>query len=189
MRPARSLGILGGPSAIGTAGDLGPLGSQDEDIDAISVYMARTPAKTDAARKKQDEYKVWLDGVSWYDKRFDRPTYDHARNLHTEFNVANAVTDTEKQAVQYVIQHGLTTEEMQGQPRRMTSGGTYSEKDSGVGAPSLPTWAKWLIGFGIGIGSLYALGQITTLASIFAGKRYSKPAHTANPKRRRRAHR
>jgi hypothetical protein len=177
MRPASGLGILGGPTVFGTRG----LGSQDEDIDAISHYMAETPAKTTAARKKQDEYKLWIDSVSWWDKNYDRPTYDRARNLRQEFNLANATTAAEQTAVQQLIKTGLTTEEMQGDPRRLSSEGRYSEKDAGVGAPELPSWAKWTIVAAVGAGAIFALGKVTTLTEIFAGKHRQ---HASNPRRR-----
>lgn len=189
MRRQRSgLGVFGGPSAIGVSA-LG-LTSQSDDIDAITQYITvDTPAKTDAARAKQDEYKTWIDTVSWYNKNYDRPTYDHARNLRNEFNEANATTPAEQQAVQQVETTGLTTEETQGAGRRVSSGGRFSEQTAPP--PSLPTWAKWAIAGAIGLGALYALGKVTTLAEIFVGKRHSKPPPppsnlVPNRKRRRR---
>jgi len=188
-RHGPALGILGGASAIGTAA----LGTdQSDNIDAITEYMTAvaTQVKTTAARAKQDEYKAWIDTVGWYNKNYDRPTYDHARNLRNEFNVANAVTQAEKQAVQQVLTTGLTTEEQQGEGRRVSSEGKFSEQE----APPvpMPSWAKWAIAGAVGVGILYALGKVTTLAQIFAGKRDSKagpPGHAPNPKRRRRARR
>lgn len=183
-RHGPALGILGGPSAIGT----GALGTdQADNIDAITAYMTSisTQVKTTAARAKQDEYKAWIDTVGWYNKNYDRPTYDHARNLRNEFNVANATTAAEKQAVQQVLTTGLTTEETQGEGRRVSSEGKFSEQE----APPVPMpyWVKWAIAGGVGVGILYALGKVTTLAQIFAGKRYPKsaPSQTPNPRRRR----
>lgn len=183
-----ALGILGGPSAIGTAA----LGTdQADNIDAITAYMTSVgmQVKTTAARAKQDEYKAWIDTVSWWNKSYDRPTYDHARNLRNEFNQANAVTAAEKQAVQLVLTSGLTTEEQQGEGRRASSEGKFSEQEAPT--PSLPSWAKWTIAGAVGVGVLYALGKVTTLAEIFAGKRSKAgpPGHAPNPKRRRRARR
>lgn len=180
-RHGPALGILGGPSAIGT----GALGTdQADNIDAITTYMTSvaTQVKTAAARAKQDEYKAWIDTVGWYNKNYDRPTYDHARNLRNEFNLANATTAAEKQAVQQVLTTGLTTEEMQGEGRRVSSEGKFSEQE----APPvpMPSWVKWAIAGGVGVGILYALGKVTTLAEIFAAKK-SAASHTPNARRRR----
>ena len=186
-RQPSGLGILGGPSAIGTAA-LG-LTDQADNIDTITRYITvDTTVKTAAARAKQDEYKGWIDTVSWYNKNYDRPTYDHARNLRNEFNQANATTPAEQQAVQQVITGGMTTEEMQGGGSRVSSEGRFSEKEAPP--PSLPSWAKWTIAGAVGIGVLYALGKVTTLAQIFAGKgKAAAPSHTSNPSRRGRARR
>lgn len=177
------LGILGGPSAIGTA-----LGSQDQDIDAITQYITVTrKPKTVAAIAKQDEYKKWIDTVSWWNKNYDRPTYDHARNLRNEFDELDAVTPAEKAAVALVHKTGLTTEEMEGGASRVSSEGRFSEQEAPT--PSLPSWAKWSIAGAVGVGILYALGKVTTLAQIFAGKKSGPPGHAPNPKRRRRTRR
>jgi len=142
------------------------LGDQGEDMDAIAQFMAGTPARTDAARKLQDEWKVWLDGVSWWNRNYDRPTYDHARNLRNSFNLANATTATEKAGVQQVIQSGMTTETMTGGASRVSSEGKFSEKDAGV-TPPLPLWAKFAIGLGITGVALYGLHELRMFTSLF----------------------
>lgn len=142
------------------------LGDQADDIDAIALYVAGTPYRTDAARKIQDEFKTWLDSVSWWNKRYDRPTYDHARNLRNAFNLANATTATERTAVQQVIQGGVTTEETTGAPSRITSGGTFSEKEGGV-APPLSLWAKVAIGVAVAGLGIYGLRELRLLGSLF----------------------
>jgi hypothetical protein len=180
MRTSPSLGILGGPSAIGTA-SLG-MSVEADDIDAITKYVTSTSVKTDAARKKQDEYKAWIDTVSWYDKNYDRPTYDHARNLRNEFNLANATTPTEVAIVKNIITTGFTGEQQRGEPTRISSEGKFSEKPEG-GVVQMPSWAKWTIAAAVGVGVLYGLGKVTALAQIFAGKRQA--AHAQNPRRRR----
>ena len=184
-RHGSALGILGGASAIGTAA----LGTdQADNIDAITTYMTSvaTQVKTPAARAKQDEYKAWIDTIGWYNKNYDRPTYDHARNLRNEFNAANAVTPAEKLAVQQVLTTGVTTEEQQGEGRRVSSEGKFSEQEA---APvPMPSWAKWAIAGAVGVGLLYALGKVTTLAEIFSGKGKGT-SHTPNRARRRRARR
>lgn len=174
-----ALGILGGPSSIGTA-----LGDQGEDMDAITQYVTVTrKPKTAAATAKQDEYKKWIDTVSWWNKNYDRPTYDHARNLRNEFDELDAVTPAEKAAVALVHKTGLTTEEMEGGGSRVSSEGRFSEQEAP--APELPSWAKWTIAAAVGVGVLYALGKVTTLAQIFAGKPKIAASHTPNARRRR----
>jgi hypothetical protein len=142
------------------------LGDQGEDMDAIAQYMAGTSARTAAATKAQDAWKVWYDGVSWWNKNYDRPTYDHARNLRNAFDLANATTAAEQTQVQQVIKTGLTTEEMTGGPTRITSGGTFSEKDGGV-TPPMPLWGKFAIGIAVvGLG-VYGLHELRLFTSLF----------------------
>jgi len=177
-RQTSGLGVLGGPDVLG-----GALGDQAEDIDTIAKYMSGTPYRTEAARKIQDEWKVWLDGVSWWDKNYDRPTYDHARNLRNSFNKANATTAAEAAAAEHVIKTGMTTETMTGGASRITSGGTFSEKDGGTVA--LPLWAKFGIGVAIAGLGIYALRELRLFATLF--KKAPKTGHTPNRRSRRRA--
>lgn len=148
------------------ASGISALGDQGDDIDAIAQYMAGTPYRTEEARKIQDKWKVWLDGVSWWNKNYDRPTYDRARNLRNAFNLANATTAAQQAAAQQVIKTGMTTETMTGGASRITSGGTFSEQDGGV-APSLPLWAKIAIGVGVAGLGVYALHELRMFTSLF----------------------
>jgi hypothetical protein len=148
------------------ASGISALGDQGDDIDAIAQYMSATPAVTDSARKIQDEWKVWLDGVSWWNKNYDRPTYDHARNLRNLFNLENVTTAAQQANVRQVIKTGMTTETMTGGPSRITSGGTFSEKDGSV-TPPLPLWAKFAIGVGVAGLGIYALHELRMFTSLF----------------------
>lgn len=142
------------------------LGDQGEDMDAIAQYMAATPARTAAAQKTQDDWKVWLDGLSWWNRNYDRPTYDHARNLRNAFDLANATTAAEQTSAQQKIKTGLTTEEMTGGPTRITSDGKFSEADGGV-APPMPLWGKFAIGIAVAGLGIYGLHELRLLSSIF----------------------
>lgn len=171
-RPSR-LGVLGSPrpSAFGSA--------FDDNMAAIVDYMNRTTPKTAEAARIKDEFAKWHNGISFWDD--EQITYDKARNYRNSFNLANSTTAAEKQQVERVIKTGLTTEEAAGEAARArTTSGQYAVPET----PLVPTW-KWAIIGVAALGGLYALGKFTTLAQIFAGKRYSKPAHAPNARRRR----
>jgi len=84
-----------------------------DDLEAIVRYFSDTKAVTPAAAKVQDTFAKWYGDVSWYDKHFDtQNVVNHAKNLRTDFNRANAVSDVEKANVERVIQSGLRTEQV-----------------------------------------------------------------------------
>ncbi len=143
------------------------LGDQAEDIDAVALYMAQTPAKTPSARQLQDQFKVWLDGVSWWNKRYDRPTYDRARNLRNDFNLANATTPAGRAAAEQVAKTGLTTEQTTGGASRVSSEGRFSEADGGLLSDSTALWIK--LGFGAAILAVgvYGLHELRLIGSVF----------------------
>lgn len=166
------LGVLGGAS-------LSALGSAfDDNMAAIVDYINRTPTKTPEAARIKDEFAKWYNGISYWDD--EQITYDKARNYRNSFNLANAVTSSEKQTVERVIKTGLTTEEAAGESARArTTSGQYAVPDE----PLVPTW-KWAVVGVVAIGGLYALGKVTTLAQLFTGKR--KSGHAPNARRARR---
>ncbi len=124
----------------GAAG-LGVLGDRSEDMEAIDWYFYETEAKTAAARNLKDDWIVWYDGLSWYDKSYDEDVYDEARERRDAFNKANATSAAELEQVEFVQEHGMTTEEMEGGTSRKTSEGTYGAKE-----PLLSTKTKIIIG-------------------------------------------
>lgn len=97
-----------------------------EDLAAIDRYMKGTLTKTGAAVKIRDEWTEWYDGIGWWGS-YSQENYDHARNLRNQFNLANATTAAERDQAQYVIETGMTTEEMAGGTRRNLSTGMYAE--------------------------------------------------------------
>lgn len=92
-------------------------GGQVDDAEAILDYMKRTNAQTDAAATLKAQFMTWYSNSGWYDKNFNTTWYDELRSRRNAFNLANAVTPKEKQAIQNVLERGMTAEEMQGKPR------------------------------------------------------------------------
>lgn len=123
---------------------------QADDIDAINRYVTSTPIRTPAASALRDQWIQWIDTRSAYDRNFDRPTFDAARNKRFDFEIANALTEAEREQIRHVRAEGLSSEEMQGEPDRRTTGGRYTEA-----APS--SWGG-LIGAGVGIALASAIG-------------------------------
>lgn len=116
---------------------------QAEDIEAINRYIVYTEARTKDALKIRDEWIRWHDGLGWWKKNMEQSVYDEARNIRNRFNLANATSKAEKEHVQHVQQTGLSTEEAQGDTRRVLSSGMYETPDQ----PLIPT------AFKIGVGA------------------------------------
>lgn len=119
------------------------------NIDAINRYIAEAKPLTPAGAKAKDEWRIWHDGLSWYDKTFPSvAVYDYARNLKNKFNLANAPTAAEKAAVQLNAQTGVTSEQMRGEvDRRLTSGAYNTEEYAeSLEEPFIPTRIKVVAG-------------------------------------------
>lgn len=101
--------------------------AQYADLEAINRYMVSTPRKTKKANQLHDEWLKWWEGITWYEKAWDKNTFDVARNMRNNFNLANTVTREEKEHVQQVIGSGLSNEEMTGGTDRRLSTGMYTE--------------------------------------------------------------
>lgn len=134
---------------------------QADNIAAINRYMVETPANNPKVIKLRDEWIRWHDGLTWWEKNIETATYDRARNLRNEFNLLNATTPAEKEAVKNVQTTGLTSEELEGGVRRVLSSGNYSEASGGLLPP----------GFALGIGATLAVlvGGYTALKLSPAG--------------------
>lgn len=141
-------------------------GSPDDhmaDVNAILQYMSDTPIKTAQAGALRDAFIKWRDGLSG---ECDRACWDHARNLRSDFQDANATTQAEKDAIAVVRKTGLTSEQTQGGGSRQKSDGKYSEIPE-TKPDLLPTWAKFAIGFAVvGVG-VYALHEVRLFATLF----------------------
>lgn len=127
---------------------------QAGDIDAINRYITTVEIRTPAAQAARDAWILWHDGTTVYDRYLDRATYDRARNARLAFDLANATTDAERAAIMNRALTGLSGEQLQGQPDRRTSGGTYSEKSP------------------VGVGSRIALAAIGVVSLAAIAKRW-----------------
>ena len=93
-------------------------GSQQEDVDAIDLYMRTIPLKTPEAFQIKDAYIRWFDNSSALDKRFSDSWYDEQRTRRNQLNIANAANDKAAQEnVRRVIATGIESEEMRGETR------------------------------------------------------------------------
>ncbi len=89
-----------------------------DDLEAINAYMKRQVPQTSTASTMQRDFLQWYANLGFWDKNMNtQVTYDKARSKRNAFNIENAVTPEEKQAVTNVLATGLTTEQMQGQTR------------------------------------------------------------------------
>jgi hypothetical protein len=123
---------------------------QADDIDAINQYVTSTPIRTPAAQTLRDQWIKWIDTRSSYDRNFDRATFDAARNKRFDFELANALSEEEREQIRRVRAEGLSAEEMQGEADRRMTGGRYTEAS--------PASAGTLIGIGVGVALASALG-------------------------------
>jgi hypothetical protein len=134
------------------------------DLEAINVYMGSARAVTPAAVKLQDEWIKWFDNLSWYEKNMDSDIYDKVRNKRNAFNAANAVTEKQKEDAKEIAQRGMSTEEMQGKARRITSKGFQEDL--------IPSKYKWgaagiaLLAIGGAGAYLYVKGPTSILGLI-----------------------
>lgn len=117
---------------------------QDDDLDAIDVYMKATPIYTAEATRLRDDWITWWDDLGWYAKSFDADVFDVARNKKNAFNLANARTPPEKAQIRESLKTAFTTEEARGEPRRMLSDGTYTgqEESESESEPFFPLRVK-----------------------------------------------
>lgn len=94
--------------------------SQADDMKAINDYMKRTPAITPEATALRNSWMTWYPSLGWYDLSFSQKVRDEASTRRNKFNLANAVTQAEKDNVVRVITTGMDTNMMQGKPRAPT---------------------------------------------------------------------
>jgi len=93
-------------------------------IDAIVRYFNTQPINTPAAKKLRVEFVAWHNNLGYFDKISDA-TAQQASNRRNAFNVANAESAAEAEAVKELLVRGVTREEMKGQPRIADSAGNY----------------------------------------------------------------
>ncbi len=97
-----------------------------EDMEAINTYIMGSKVNTKAADAVKNKWIVWWEenkrsGWDWYSQE----EFDLARNFRNQFNLANAKSSTEKDAVKNQASSGVTSEEARGETKRSTSEGYY----------------------------------------------------------------
>lgn len=131
------------------------LTDQAENIEAIARYIGeQEPARTDAARAVRDEWQRFYSGLGDFERNYEQQAYDRARNLKLRFNQANATTAEQKQAVEDQALRGLSTEQLNGEPDRRQTDGTYVPPPSGS-----TELAHVVIGVGVALGIVLLLAK------------------------------
>ena len=152
----------------------------DADLAAIDVYMTSAWPKTTRATKLQDEWKVWFNKLDFYARHVEpglENIYNEARNRRNEFNIANAVSEEQKQAVANVIHTGVTSEEQHGGTKQISSTGKFHVDEK----PLIPEWLWWAAAAGLGVivvASSYGFG-IAAPAALLA--RVTSVPHRREP--------
>lgn len=77
------------------------------------------------AVKLKDDWIRWYDDLGWFELRFDDSVYDEARNRLHALDRAAAKSKKELASVINRQKTGMTSEEMEGKPRRALSSGDY----------------------------------------------------------------
>src|ERR1700704_7208385 len=107
------------------------------DLDAINRAISDALPINDRATKLQDEWKIWFDSLTWYDKNVGTATFDEARNRRNTFFFANTPVAKQDEA-KAVMKRGLSTEQQEGgSDRRLASGSYYIPPE-----PWIPTKYK-----------------------------------------------
>lgn len=68
------------------------LTSQGKDIDAINAYFVRTPAMNSAANTIRNDWNIFYNGLSTWEKNTNSDTYAKAKRKRDDFNAAQAKT-------------------------------------------------------------------------------------------------
>lgn len=98
------------------------------NMEAVAKYFARIPPKTSKARNVKDAYIRWKDSLGWWDLAMNQSElWDKARNFKTRYDMANARTQSEKDAAERQRLGGLTTEEIEDKARRTKASGLFVE--------------------------------------------------------------
>jgi len=122
---------------------------QGENIEAIARYISeQAPPRTAEARSIRDEWQRFYSGLSSYEANYEQQAYDRARNIRLRYNRANATTDAERAAVERQAMGGLSTEQINGDPDRRTTDGSYIPP---------PSSSSRLALIGVGVAAVAAL--------------------------------
>lgn len=87
--------------------------------------LSRNAMNYEEAAKIKDDWVRWYGDIGWWEFRFDDAIYDEARNRLQAFDRASAKSKKELESVVNRQLTGMTSEEMEGKPRRNLSDGSY----------------------------------------------------------------
>jgi hypothetical protein len=139
---------------------------QFADLEAIDRFIKEATPRNKASAKIRDEWIIWWDTLSWYQKNLDGGTLDEARNRRNAYNRADAQTAQEREQVEAVIQGGVSREEMRGEPDRRLSSGDLPGESKGL-VKTIVTAIPW---WGYVIGAAAVVG-----GGFYAKKVYIDP--------------
>jgi len=116
-----------------------------DNLLALNNYMHTTPIKTAAAGPLASDWSRWWDAKGNpdnYSLKIPPEVWDEARNRKLKFDLANAVSTSEKDNIVRIATTGMSSEQMQGLPDRRdpTTGGYYVPPEPPV--PMFPPWVK-----------------------------------------------
>jgi len=116
-----------------------------DNLNTVNAYIHAQPIRTSEAGKVASDWSHWWDATgnpANYTLEIPPAVWDEARNRRLQFDLANAVTSHEKDAIVNVAKSGQSSEQSQGQQdRRDPSSGTYYVPPPPP-TPIFPTWAK-----------------------------------------------
>lgn len=116
-----------------------------DNLLATNAYIHSQPIKTPEAAKVASEWTRWWDTTGNpdnYSVKIPGEVWDEARNRKIKFNLANAVSQQEKERIIEVATKGMSSEQMQGLPdRRDPTTGTYYVPPEPP-PPMFPPWVK-----------------------------------------------
>lgn len=135
----------------------------NQDMDAINVYMHSQPLNTAEATALFNDWVSWFDTLGWFSKNVDTSTYDIARNKRDAFNLANAISEEDKAAVQATMKTGQSTEVNDGNTSRKNSEGKFPTAPFQL----IPTWLKYAAG---GLAGVTLIASAVSFSAVKAYK-------------------
>jgi hypothetical protein len=138
----------------------------DDNLAALVEYFNSTKAVTSKAAKIKDQFATWYSNLGWYSKTVNSDdTWNQARNYRDQFNLANTTTSAQQQAVIDSQSHGLTTEQMQGNPAQARlSSGLYAASDPNPLIPNEYKFAAVVVTVGVILIAAYGISMSAPVA-------------------------
>lgn len=142
----------------------------NEDMEAINRYMREAIPATKEGRLALADWDSWWVTLDWWDKNVSTEAFDKARNLFHKFVVANQPTQQGKESIKEVLARGITTEEIEGNPRRSDEEGNFPEPTSEI--VKTGTWIGAALGVSVLIGVAVGVSKLVSNPLIlFQGRR------------------